>query len=98
MLPVIVLIILFIGLVMMIIMTYGIHAHYKTTLEEKQEKLSLVQGWLYTGITVTIIGMIAAAYFLVKDTILEGHLMECLNLIVRVMHLAFGIAWIGASF
>src|SRR4029079_1124167 len=98
MLPIIVLIILFIGLVMMIIMTYNIHTHHKTMVEEKQEKISLIQGWLYAGITATILGMIAAVYFLVKGTVLEGHLMEWLNLVVRVMHFTFGIAWIGASF
>ena len=98
MLPIIILIILFLGLVMMIIMTYNIHAHHRTSAEEKREKISLIQGWLYAGITATIIGMIAAVYFLVKGTVLEGHLMEWLNLIVRVMHFTFGIAWIGASF
>jgi len=98
MLPIIILIILFLGLVMMIIMTYNIHGHHRTSAEEKREKISLIQGWLYAGITATIIGMIAAVYFLVKGTVLEGHLMEWLNLIVRVMHFTFGIAWIGASF
>ena len=29
---------------------------------------------------------------------MEGHLMEWLNIVVRVMHITFGIAWIGASF
>ncbi|HEX3080273.1 MAG TPA: urate hydroxylase PuuD, partial [Puia sp.] len=28
----------------------------------------------------------------------EGHLMEWLNLSIRLMHITFGIAWIGASF
>jgi len=98
MLPIIILIILFVGLVMMIIMTYNIRAHHRTTAEEKREKISLIQGWLYAGIATTIIGMIAAVYFLVKGTLLEGYLMEWLNLIVRVMHFTFGIAWIGASF
>src|SRR5262245_35084231 len=98
MLPIIVLIILFVGLVMMIMITYSIHAQHKNADEAKQEKLSLIQSWLYAGITVTIIGMIATVYFLVKGTVYEGHLMEWLNLIVRVMHFTFGIAWIGASF
>ena len=98
MLPIIVLIILFVGLVMMIIMTFSIRSHYKNAGEEKQEKLSLVQGWLYAGIIASIIGMITAVFFLVKDTVLEGHLMEWLNIVVRVMHFTFGIAWIGASF
>ncbi|MBA3675626.1 MAG: urate hydroxylase PuuD [Chitinophagaceae bacterium] len=29
---------------------------------------------------------------------MEGHVMEWLNIVVRVMHITFGIAWIGASF
>ncbi len=98
MLPIIVLIILFAALVMMIVMTYNIHSHHRASAEEKREKISLIQGWLYAGITAAIIGMIAAVYFLVKGTVLEGHLMEWLNLVVRVMHFTFGIAWIGASF
>jgi len=98
MLPIIVLIILFLALVMMIVMTYSIHAHHKTAGEDEQEKTSLIQGWLYAGIIVTIIAIIAVLYFLVKGTPREGHLMEWLNIIVRVMHFTFGIAWIGASF
>jgi len=98
MLPIILLIILFLALVMMIVMTYSIHAHHKNASEEKQEKTSVIQGWLYAGITSTVIGMIAAVYFLVKGTPLGGHLMEWLNIVVRVMHFTFGIAWIGASF
>ncbi len=98
MLPIILLIILFLALVMMIVMTYSLHAHHKNADEDKQEKTSVIQGWLYTGITVTIIGMVAAVYFLVKGTPLEGHLLEWLNIVVRVMHFTFGIAWIGASF
>ena len=35
---------------------------------------------------------------MVKGTAMEGHLMEWLNIVVRVMHITFGIAWIGASF
>ena len=33
-----------------------------------------------------------------KGTVYEGHLMEWLNIVVRLMHITFGIAWIGASF
>jgi uncharacterized membrane protein len=45
-----------------------------------------------------ILGIIACIYWKVKGTPYEGHLMEWLNIIVRVMHITFGIAWIGASF
>jgi vacuolar-type H+-ATPase subunit I/STV1 len=83
---------------MMIVMTYSIHAHHKTSNDEEQEKTSLIQGWLYAGIVTTIIAIIASIYFGVKGTPYEGHLMEWLNIVVRVMHITFGIAWIGASF
>ncbi|MBC7606696.1 MAG: urate hydroxylase PuuD, partial [Burkholderiales bacterium] len=29
---------------------------------------------------------------------MESHMMEWLNIVVRLMHITFGIAWIGASF
>ena len=42
--------------------------------------------------------MVIALYLLVKGTVWEGHMMEWLNIVVRLMHITFGIAWIGASF
>jgi uncharacterized membrane protein len=79
-------------------MTYGIRtlAHHEN--EDHRDKASLIQGWLYSGIIATIIAIIASIYFLVKGTAYEGHLVEWLNIVVRVMHITFGIAWIGASF
>ncbi|MBC7946470.1 MAG: urate hydroxylase PuuD [Chitinophagaceae bacterium] len=35
---------------------------------------------------------------MLRGTPYEGHMMEWLNIVVRVMHITFGIAWIGASF
>ena len=100
MLPFILLLILFIALIMMIVMTYSVRniLHHNTKTEEEQEKASLIQGWLYAGIIATIIAIIASIYFIVKGTPYEGHLVEWLNIVVRVMHITFGIAWIGASF
>ncbi len=63
-----------------------------------KEKIVSTQNFIYTGILLVIIGLIANTYFLVKGTVLESHLMEWLNIVVRVMHFTFGIAWIGASF
>lgn len=87
-------------LVMLIIMTYRIHAVSTRHAgnEAYEEKTTLVQGWIYTAIVFTIIAIIASIYFLVKGTVYEGHLTEWLNIVVRVMHITFGIAWIGASF
>ena len=86
-------------LVMLIIMTYRIHAlTKKQTIEEQQEKSGIIQNWIYAAIVFTVIAIIASIYFMVKGTVYEGHLMEWLNIVVRVMHITFGIAWIGASF
>jgi uncharacterized membrane protein len=86
-------------LVMLIIMTYRIHAIEKNqTIEENKEKVSSLQSWIYAAIVFTIIAIIASIYFVVKGTPYEGHLTEWLNIAVRVMHITFGIAWIGASF
>jgi uncharacterized membrane protein len=100
MLPIILLVILSLVLIVMIVMTYGIRdiGHHVTKNEEDSDKAPLIQGWLYAGIVATIIAIIASIYFVVKGTPYEGHLVEWLNIVVRVMHITFGIAWIGASF
>ena len=86
-------------LVMLIIMTYRLHAiTKKQTNEEQQEKSGMIQNWIYAAMIFSIISIIASIYFMVKGTVYEGHLMEWLNIVVRVMHITFGIAWIGASF
>ena len=85
---------------MLIVMTYRINAIAKknTGNEAEQERARLIQNWIYAAIIFTIIAIIAGIYFMVKGTVYEGHLMEWLNIVVRVMHITFGIAWIGASF
>ena len=86
-------------LVMLIIMTYRLHAiTKKQTNEEQQEKSGMIQNWIYAAMIFSIISIIASIYFMVKGTVYEGHLMEWLNIVVRVMHITFGLAWIGASF
>ena len=87
-------------LVMLIIMTYRIRSivKYEGSDDAAHEKTSTIQNWLYTAIVFTILAIIASIYFLLKGTIYEGHMMEWLNIAVRVMHFTFGIAWIGASF
>jgi uncharacterized membrane protein len=95
-------------LLMLVIMTYHFGALGKkektgqneTTDDETrfEEHVGLSRGWLYTAIVLTIIAVIAIFYILVKGTVWEGHLMEWLNIVVRLMHITFGIAWIGASF
>jgi len=84
---------------MLTIMTYRIHAITKKQDSETElERTRMIQNWIYAAIVFTIAAIIASIYFLVKGTPYEGHLMEWLNIAVRVMHITFGIAWIGASF
>ena len=98
--PAILLILSSVILIILIVMTYRIHAIASKNIdnEEAHEKTGLIQGWIYAAIGFTIIVIIAGIYFMVKGTLYEGHLMEWLNIVVRVMHITFGIAWIGASF
>lgn len=63
--------------------------------EEKQETY---QGYIYASIVLIAIAMLLFIFFAVKDTPIEGHMMEWMNIVIRVMHITFGIAWIGASF
>ncbi|MFK8101069.1 MAG: urate hydroxylase PuuD [Saprospiraceae bacterium] len=46
------------------------------------------------GLILVLIGF----YYLIKGTPYEGHFYEWMNLVVRLIHITFGIAWIGASF
>ena len=90
-------------LVLLIIMTYQFNALHKHsdetgTGDKHTQRLSLSQGFIYTSIVLVIILLIAYTWYVVKGTPREGHLMEWLNIIIRLMHITFGIAWIGASF
>ncbi|MGB4960650.1 MAG: hypothetical protein WBO36_14305, partial [Saprospiraceae bacterium] len=65
--------------------------------EATEEHLHSSQNFVYTGIVIIILAAIANTYFVVKGSPWEAHLMEWLNIVIRVMHITFGIAWIGAS-
>jgi uncharacterized membrane protein len=54
--------------------------------------------YMYTGMLLAIVGILVNTYILVQGTPLESHMMEWLNIVIRLMHITFGIAWIGASF
>lgn len=89
-------------LFMLFYLTYQLPSLVRRREEEGEEKtkehLSLFEGFLYAAIVLVIITILAHTYFVVRGTPWEGHLMEWLNIVVRVMHITFGIAWIGASF
>lgn len=94
------LLILFIGfLLALVILTFSVHKISTYNINENQtEETNGTQSFIYAAILISIVGIISCIYFLVKGTVYEGHLMEWLNIIIRVMHITFGIAWIGASF
>jgi uncharacterized membrane protein len=94
-------------LIMLVIMTYYLRTLKNNTDEADEEgsdvdnvKESVLssQNFIYTAIVFTSVGIVVAIYVLIRGTIWEGHMMEWLNIIVRLMHITFGIAWIGASF
>src|SRR5690349_5984735 len=57
-----------------------------------------LEGISYGLIIITVIYVLALAYYFARGTSYEGHMMEWMNIVVRLMHITFGIAWIGASF
>lgn len=97
-------------LVMLTVMTYYLHTLARLAdadmesgtspenAEKKKERIASAQDFVYTALVLVSVGMCAALYLYVKGTAWEGHLMEWMNIIVRLMHITFGIAWIGASF
>ena len=88
-------------LVMLTVITYqfnSIHKLSENSSVDYKNKLGISQGFVYTAIVLIILMLVAFSWLLVKGTPWEGHLMEWLNIIVRLMHITFGIAWIGASF
>lgn len=103
MLNVLIYIVLGFILLMLIIMTYQFntldkHSHAENAPDEHKEHIGRSQGFIYTSLVLVIILLIAFTWYLVKGTPWEGHLMEWLNIVIRLMHITFGIAWIGASF
>ncbi|WP_426492383.1 urate hydroxylase PuuD [Hymenobacter sp. 102] len=57
-----------------------------------------LQGFAYALTVLAVVFVLAVGYQFAQGTAWEGHLMEWLNIVVRLMHITFGIAWIGASF
>ena len=103
------LIVLLVVLVMLIVMTYYLRTvlqQYEAVgdetediaIEKRKTGITSSQTFVYTAIILTVTGMVVAIYIYVKGTPWEGHLMEWMNIVIRLMHITFGIAWIGASF
>ncbi|HVG40005.1 MAG TPA: urate hydroxylase PuuD, partial [Chitinophagaceae bacterium] len=102
MLTIAIYIILSVILVMLFRLTYLLPALVKdkedSTEVRHKNYLANFPGLIYAAIILVIISLLLYTYLLIKGTLWEGHLMEWLNIVVRLMHITFGIAWIGASF
>ncbi len=89
-------------LILLVFISYRLSNIIKTSKEEgnstHEGMLHFSQNLIYTSVVITIAIAFGLTYYFVKGTPWESHLMEWLNIIVRVMHITFGIAWIGASF
>jgi uncharacterized membrane protein len=93
-------------LILLVVMTYHFsmlgkrESHGENGNSESRfgERIHLSKGWVYTAIVLIIVTALVVIYISVRGTVWEGHLVEWLNIIVRLMHITFGIAWIGASF
>jgi len=107
MLGIILLCVLGFVLVMLTIMTYYLRSvarQYEADdeagidVEKKKEEIASSQNFVYTALILVSVAMVAALYMYVKGSPWESHLMEWMNIVTRLMHITFGIAWIGASF
>ena len=100
MLPLILLILLILVLLLLVVMSFRLRILLRNPRIEEaaHERTESIQGWIYAGIVFTCIAIVAALYASAAGTRFEGHIREWLNIVVRVMHIGFGIAWIGASF
>ncbi len=76
----------------------GPDSYREVDVEKKKAGIFSSQTFVYTAIILVSVAMVAAMYIYVKGTPWEAHLMEWLNIVIRLMHITFGIAWIGASF
>ncbi len=94
-------------LIMLSIMTYYLRGIARqaeaedeadAAVEKKKEEIASSQNFVYTALALVSVGLVASLYIYVRGTAWEGHLMEWMNIVVRLMHITFGIAWIGASF
>ncbi|MGG9971656.1 urate hydroxylase PuuD [Ferruginibacter sp. SUN002] len=88
-------------LVMLVRLTYVFNALAKKKEDKPepyQNTLLNSQNLNYAALVLVIVLLVTYTYVVVKGTPYESHLMEWLNIIIRLMHLTFGIAWIGASF
>ncbi len=60
--------------------------------------LSNTGGYTYLMLGLAVLGLMVFLYSQLAGSPYEGHIKEWMNLLVRWVHITFGIAWIGTSF
>jgi uncharacterized membrane protein len=87
-------------LVMLVVISYFVRTAKKKQdgNTEISERFDQTMSYVYASIVLVSVGLAVALYYILKGSIWQGHMMEWLNIVVRLMHITFGIAWIGASF
>lgn len=97
-------VVLAVMLFMLLRLTYILRSMLKdedtetTAGEVRKEKLSNFQALANAAIVLVIIAALVNTYFALENTPWQTHLTEWMNIVIRLMHITFGIAWIGASF
>ena len=85
-------------LIILIRLTYQFNDIAADGEQTDEHAIVLPHGYVYSLIIICIASMLFLAWSLMKGSLWEAHFMEWLNIIVRLAHVTFGIAWIGASF
>jgi len=99
----IVLLIWLIAMIIISVLTYKLHHQRKNVIANNDDsllnKIKFKQNIVYTLVVCfAVLGAGVIYYFFIKSTVYESHFFQWLNLLVRWIHITFGIAWIGASF
>ena len=93
MLPVTLIIILTAILVVLVILSYYLPSdHDIQSNEQLGKEYGQTKNYVYTTIVLVSVALVAGIYIWLKDTIWAGHVMEWLNIVIRLMHITFGIA------
>lgn len=106
--------IIFIGIIILLLLLFFTQLSHKTWQLKKRiakdtsltdvkqdsllDKLVASNEYIYTGITFCFLFIAGLTYYYFQDSFYQGHIHEWMNLIIRWLHITFGIAWIGTSF
>lgn len=72
--------------------------HLRKKADDAKQPDERQKGWIYGALLLLLAVVLFLGYRLILGTPWEAHLFEWMNLVIRLMHFTFGIAWIGASF